>query len=239
MKIEISDALQRLFYEYTHLPIGGKEIVCPYWMNNLKKGIYGPLGGKGRPREIVNATYACAKTENVDLSALNKEEIILFMQSKRIGIDCSGFVFWMLDSLDLEKGGDGIAGDIPGSDGAVIKARANVQMLTGESVSYLINSVCEMQVGDMIRIYRGKHVAIIVAIGRSSDKKIEFFDYAHSSSPAHAKISGVHKARINILNEKEGLLVQDWEGLSPNGNSYKKNIYLESGDGVRRLNIWK
>ena len=71
--METSKALQDLFYQYTHLHIGGKEIVCPYWMNNLEKGIYGPIGGKGTPREIEEATTKEAEAENVtSVDIINK-----------------------------------------------------------------------------------------------------------------------------------------------------------------------
>jgi len=237
LTIETSRVLQDLFYRYTHLSLGGKKIVCPYWMNNLEKGIYGPIGGKGRPEEVVNAVKEAAKEEKIDLNRMPAEEIVLFMKAKRIGVDCSGFVFWMLDELDKEKGGNGIANDIPGAEGKVIKARANTRMLTDDKVSLPVEKVKEIKVGDMIRMRRGRHVAIVLSVERNPSGIIKSIEYAHSSN-AGTKVSGVHKAAIKIVDSNKGLREQKWLERTINEESYGENIFLQEGDGIKRLKIW-
>ncbi len=233
--METSKALQDLFYHYTHLKIGGKEIVCPYWMNNLEKGIYGPIGGKGTPGEIVEATLKEAKAENINLENLDEEAIILFMKAKKIGVDCSGFVFWMLNSFDLEKGGNGISDDIPSSQGVLIKARANVQMLTDENISVPVK-LAEVKIGDMLRLRRGKHVAIVHKIV-SENEKVQEIWYAHSSE--RTKVAVVHEAKIVISDQNKEIGDQDWEELTIEGESYRNDAYFgKNGAGLRRLTIW-
>ncbi len=234
--IESSKALDALFYKYTHLPIGGKEIVCPYWMNNLEKGIYGPIGGKGTPEEIVLTTNEYAISEKVDLNKMDGEGIDLFMRACKIGVDCSGFVFWMLNEFDLEKGGNGIADNIPGSVGKVIKARASVAMLCKDNVSFVIKKVSDIKVGDIIRLRRGKHVAIITKILKEGDNLLEL-EYAHSS--CRTAVKGVHTAKIKVVDSLLGIENQNWEELTEEGTSYGKEYYPETGDSVRRLTIWK
>jgi len=235
VKIESSAALDKLFYKYTHLPLGGKEIVCPYWMNDLKLEIFGPYGGKGTPEEIVQATEDEAKKTSLNLEKITKEEIITFMKRKKIGVDCSGFVFWMLDTFDKEKGGNGIADDIPNSIGQFLPSRANVAMLTSEKVSFPMNIV-EAKVGDMIRLDRGRHVAIVMKVVRVKGKVREI-EYAHSSS--RTKIPGVHNAKIKIVDQNKGLEEQLWYELASEGKSYGQ-VYLLSaiGDGLKRLKSW-
>lgn len=226
---ETSKALQDLYYKYTHLPIGGKEIVCPYWMNNLEKGIYGPVGGKGTPEQIVEAVVKEAESENVDLERMDEESIILFMKAKKIGIDCSGFVFWMLNTLDIEKGGNGIDVD---------KSRANARMITASEVSFPVEKIEEIKAGDIIRIRRGKHVAIVISLEKDNKGNTRFINYAHSSSNSLTKISGVHCAKIEIINPPKDLREQKWYEETINGLSYGTEIFLQDGDGVKRLKIW-
>ena len=238
VKIESSAALDKLFYKYTHLPLGGKEIVCPYWMNDLKLEIFGPYGGKGTPEEIVQATEDEAKKANLDLEKMTKEEIIAFMKRKKIGVDCSGFVFWMLDTFDKEKGGNGVADNIPNSVGQFLPSRANVAMLTSEKVICSVR-ISEAKVGDMIRLDRGRHVAIVIKVVREMEDigKVREIEYAHSSS--RTKIPGVHNAKIKIVDQNKGLEEQLWYELASEGKSYGQ-VYLLSaiGDGLKRLKSW-
>lgn len=226
-----SQALQKLFAKYTHLPLGGKEISCPYWRNDLKRGIFGPGGGKGRPEEIVEITEQEAKKENLDLGKMNEEEIISFMEKSRIGIDCSGFVFWMMDVLDKEKGGNGITDDIPGCQGKFL-CRANVKMLTSEEVTLPIEKAKDIKVGDIIRLHGGKHVTMVIQVTR-----VREIEYAHSSGLT--EVSGVHSGRIIINDPDFGLEKQSWQEKTDKGENYGHKYYLTTlGDGVRRLKIW-
>lgn len=226
-----SQALQKLFAKYTHLPLGGKEISCPYWRNDLKRGIFGPGGGKGRPEEIVEITEQEAKKEGLDLGKMNEEEIISFMEKSRIGIDCSGFVFWMMDVLDKEKGGNGITDDIPGCQGKFL-CRANVKMLTSEEVTLPIEKVKDIRVGDIIRLHGGKHVTIVIRVTR-----VREIEYAHSSGLTET--SGVHSGRIIINDPEQGLEKQSWQEKTDKGENYGHKYYLTTlGDGVKRLKIW-
>jgi len=159
------------------------------------------------------------------------------MKQERIGIDCSGFVFWMLDCLDREKGGDGIASDIPGCKGKVLECRANVEMLTSENVALSILKVAEVKVGDMIRLGQGTHVAIVMRVRRVGKiGRITQIEYGHSS--ARTKILGVHAAKIRIVDERKGLEAQKWEEMDKNGQNYgQTNLFPTAGDGLKRLKI--
>lgn len=231
---ETSKALQGLFYQYTHLLIGGKEIVCPYWMNNLTLRVFGPYGGKGTSEQVVESTLAAAEKEGFDLTKMTEEEILDFMGKKKIGVDCSGFVFWMLDALDREKGGNGIADDIPNSAGHFLAMRANVEMLSNNEVSLPVE-LADVRVGDMIRLNGGKHLAIVLKLVKDGD--LEKIEYAHSSK--WTKISGVHVALIKVINPINGCELQEWEEQTRDGENYGQKCFLpQKGDGIRRLKIF-
>lgn len=232
-----SEALDKIFYSYTHLSLGGKTVGAPYWMNKLKTGIFGPYGGKGRPEDLVKTTKEAAKKGGLALENMSAEEILSLMKRKKIGVDCSGFVFWMLDGLDKEKGGNGIADDIPGSSGKFQASRADVKMLTDEKVSLTLNKVKDIVPGDMIRLRGGKHLAVVISITTNENGKLKEIEYAHSSCLSKEK--GVHLQKIKVLDEDKNIGEQDWPEKTSKKGNYKNAYFMpEKGDGVKRLKIW-
>jgi len=239
MIVETTKSLQDLFFSYTHLLIGGKEVVCPYWIDSLKKLKHGPGGGKASPQEIIMHTNSKAKENNIDLNKQSEHEIVLFMKKNRIGVDCSGFAFWMLNVLDLEKGGNGIADDIPNSKGKVIKIRASTKMLTDEGVSVFVKEINEIKPGDMIRLRGGHHLAVVLEIEKDKDRNTKKIIYAHSSSSFFTTISGVHKESIIIKDSEKSIQEQDWQEQTPDKSNYALQLHPQDGDGIKRLKIWK
>ena len=237
--IEKSAAIEELVYQYIHLPLGGKKVRCPYWMDKIKRGIVGPFGGKGTPEQIVEATLAAAKKERINLDSFSASQIRTFMKKNRIGLDCSGLAFNLLDVLDKERGGNGLVDDIPGARGKFL-VRANVRMLTERRVAGIIPKVADLKVGDMIKLHsrrRIKHILVVVEIKRDRKSKIEEIIYAHSSPGT--KISGVHKGKIVVGDENLGLEAQDWQEKTKKGENYgKANFCPRNGDGIRKLKIW-
>lgn len=231
--------MQDVFYRYTHLPLGGKETPCPYWIDKPKKLIHGPGGGKASPQELVNLTKLKAREKGIDLTKLSEREIILFMKKNRLGVDCSGFAFWLLDALDMEKGGNGIADDIPNCKGRFIKIRASTKMLTDEKVSFFVKSINEIKPGDMIRLRGGGHMAVVMEAEKDTEGNTKKIVYAHSSSPLFTVVSGVHKETIIIKDPSKPLQEQDWLEPTPNGSNYADSLYIDEADGVKRLNIWQ
>jgi len=234
--IEESSALRSLLNEYISLPLGGKKIRCPYWVNRIRLGRIGPYGGKGTPTQIIEASNNCAKKEKVNFDILSEKEIINFLVKNRIGIDCSGFVFWMLDVLDKEKGGNGMLGKIPNSQGRFLQARTNTKTLFREDVTRPVLKINEIKIGDLIRLRGGTHVAIIISIERN--KNVDKIVYTHSSSLT--AINGVHEASINIVDINLPLGKQIWSENAKNNNNYgKESFWEDKGDGVRRLCAWE
>lgn len=194
---ETSKALWRVFFQYTHLSLGGKEIVCPYWMNKTKQDVFGPLGGKGKPEEIVEVVEKEAKEAGINLDHLSAKAIISFMKRKKIGVDCSGFVYWALDAFDREQGGNGIKDDIPGSAGRYIKERASVKMMV--QASRKIDKISQIKVGDLLVNEKINHVAIVLSVERIADNSEIRITYANSKKPR-----GVYSEMITSLNKNNG-----------------------------------
>lgn len=234
--IKKSKALEKLYYDYTHLPLGGKLVRCPYWSNRQRILLTGPYKGKGSPGQIVRATLAVAKGHHLELNKLSTTDIRKFMEHHRIGIDCSGFVYRMADVLDKERGGRGVEDSLQGVKGKGVR-RVNAFCLTNNENSLIINIVKEVRIGDFIRFNRGKHIAIVLRIKEDREQLPIEVTYAHSGRLS--AITGVHTARFLVDDLNSGLNEQKWFEKTRKGYDFMKASFSEKeGDGIRRLKIW-
>ena len=113
----MNNLLYTLADEYIHFEIAGKIINVPYTISKEgEKRAIGELssagvtdrfanyGGKGTPSQIRELVIKAAKKEHVNLQKAKPDEIIHFMIGQGIGVDCSGFVYYVLDQyLRKEK----------------------------------------------------------------------------------------------------------------------------------------
>lgn len=222
--------LKKFLNTFFNFKIGGKKVTIPYWMNKLDKKIYGPFGGKGTPEEIRKATYDAAIEDKIKLKNLNSEEIYKFMKKKRIGLDCSGFTYQLLNFLDFQKGGDGLDNTVAGTGGMGIR-KVNADSLTNSTNSLAVELIDQIRIGDTIRFRRGKHVAVVVSV---SDQEIL---YVHISS--FSEIPGPHLSTIKIIDKKRSLKDQIWLEKTIGNKNYGRQYFKpEFGDSIRRLKIW-
>lgn len=234
--IEKSEALEKLYYDYTHLPLGGKKVRCPYWSNFQRILLTGPYRGKGKPGQIVKATREAAKKHGLDLSKLTLSDIRKFMEHHRIGVDCSGFVYQMADALDREKEGKGIFEKVKGVKGKGPR-RVNAFCLTNEENTIAIGKVEQAKIGDFIRFNNGRHIAIILRIKRNSQNVLQQVVYAHSGRLS--ALTGVHAAKFSVIDPRAGLNKQLWFEKTRKGYDFLTTSFKEKeGDGLRRLKIW-
>lgn len=192
----MGSSLKKFLDQFLNFQVLGKKVVIPYWMNKLEKKIYGPFGGKGTPEEILKATFAAAKKEKADLEKLDSGEIYLLMKRNRIGLDCSGFAFQILDFLDRERGGDGISDDVVGVDGGGIR-KTNAEALTNDFNTVPVGETEEIKIGDLMRFSEGKHVAVVVGVRENE------ITYAHISG--FTRIEGPHLVKIKVANRENFL----------------------------------
>ena len=86
---------------YRSLPFEGVTGVSVPYFNNKRTGNRGGFRahkGKGSPEELVEETLIYAKQKNISLHTLSSEKIKQFMVEHKLGIDCSGFAFYILDA---------------------------------------------------------------------------------------------------------------------------------------------
>ncbi|MFH1547476.1 MAG: hypothetical protein ABIC57_03245 [bacterium] len=223
-----------LLNDYLLLPFEQTKVACPYWVNDLGKGVRGPFSGKGTPRQIVSVSYKRARRLNVNLDSFNKLKLRKFLEDNRIGVDCSGFVFHLLNTFDKENGGDGVTNKylkkVKTPDWRACW-KVNADTLTSKGFTRKIQ-MKEIKPGDMIRLLKGKHIAFVIEVNDSS------VVYAHCSN--FTKKTGCHLEKILIKDWKRGLEYQDWQELFESGEIYRDVTYFpDLGDSIVRPKWWR
>jgi hypothetical protein len=242
--------------EYINFHIEKKRISVPYTISKEgEKRAIGELssagvtdrfsnyGGKGTPQQIRELLLNAAKKESFDLSKAASEEIIQFMIQQGIGVDCSGFVYYVLNQYvkkEKHTSLDSLILRYPGVLGKIERfvlqknrvRRASAATLTSDLNTKKIEAVKDMKPGDLIRLthsdWKGKHIAIIVSIDTS------FITYAMNSQYTH--IQGARFGKIKIKDKNKGLESQEWLEKTKKGTNYGKDAFNpRRGDSVRRL----
>ena len=198
------------------LPLGGKKVPTPYRRNEM--GSFQKIGpefqGKSSPEVLTETTEKLAKEQGFNLEKASIEEIREFMKKNKLGIDCSGFVYRMLNHL-VEKLG---MGNLEKAAGLPHVGRTNVAKLTADEFTIPVANFSLAKPGDLIKLNSSEEVLHSVIV---LDNKDYVITYTHSSGVTTP--SGVHTEQI-----KDGNLPNDLKHFSYN---------INKGDGIRRLKI--
>lgn len=242
--------------EYIHFEIAEKTINVPYSISKegQKRAIgelssagvtdrFANYGGKGTPAQIKELVLGSAKKEHFDLQKSTSSEIENFMMVQGIGVDCSGFVYYVLDQYlrrEKNKNLDTIILRYPGIIGKIERfllqknrvRRSSASTLTNDLNTIKIQKVKDMRPGDMIRVthsdWKGKHIIIIVEINN------ENITYAMTSQ--YTKKQGARFGIIKIRDKNKGLESQEWQEKTKKGANYGQDAFdPKRGDSVRRL----
>lgn len=202
-------------YNQFLLPLGGKQVPTPYRRNET--GSFQKVGpefqGKSSPEVLTETTKKLAKEQNFDLNKASFEEIREFMRKNKLGIDCSGFAYRMLNYLAQEAKGKNLE-----AFGLPHVGRTNVAKLTSDESSTPVRNLQEARPGDLIKLdSSAKDKILHTLIVIENDKNL--ITYAHSSSKTNP--NGVHTGQIIDTKFPEEL------------NVFTYNH--KDGDGVRRL----
>jgi hypothetical protein len=239
--------------KYTACTIYGKTVEIPYSIVETppallpahyaitSKDTY--FAGKGTASQIVKSLLHAAKKTGFDLHTANTSQIKAFMIKEGIGVDCSGFVYNVVNQLLLEKGLGSLDTKILRFSGVIGKIerallsknrvrRSSADTLTNNLNTVPIEKVSDIRAGDVIRLtpldWKGKHVLLVVAV------TARYIFYAHSS--ANTQQDGPHISFIKILDSQKSLQEQEWVELTKAGENYgKKTLLPNVGDGARRF----
>ncbi len=198
------------------LEIKGKLVPIPYRIN-VPAVEHPRKQGKSSPKELLDQLILEAKEQNFNLAEASVEKIQDFMRHNQLGLDCSGFVYRMID-LYLEKEGMGSMIE----HGFEHVGRTNAAKLTSDDFSAPINNQ-DAQSGDIIRLNSGEDVLHCMLVLNREDTTI---NYVHVSS--QTKPAVVHKSSAKILDNN----------LEFNENLGDISYNPDKGDGLRRLKLF-
>lgn len=224
----VSKRLREIASRYMSMDLGVIRVNCPYWMNKTRDGkvvVRGRGNGKGTAEEIRQALMQ-SLGNILSSTKITQEYIQKMAKRNKIGIDCSGFAYRILDEIIKEVKGQRLDTVFPGG---INKTNAN--LLTSENVSISIPCAIDIKPADLIRMNGGKHIALVV---ENDGKNIH---YIHSSH-RYTSIKGAHEENIKIIEPNQNLASQLWLEKTPDGQNFgKKYFNPENSDAVRRLKI--
>jgi len=184
------DKLILLKNEITHY------LGIPYFSNtNSKvKSSENALVGKGTAREIALKTIEMANGQNLKLTTLSDQQIYNFQKKNKIGIDCSGLAYNLLQFLDPS-----IDQIFIGTEGKKGVRRVSANLLTSIPNSTPVTDWETITTGDLIRVNRGKHVLFVV---ERDGNTITFVDSSQKNTP-----KGVAYGKIDLkkLSQYDGV----------------------------------
>lgn len=165
-------AILRKAYQQFILKIGDKKVPIPYRIN-IPPEEHPVRQGKSSPEDILNQLIWDAKDQNFDLTKSSVEEVREFMIKNKLGIDCSGFAYRMLDFLVHQTKGKHLTNF--GFDNV---GRTNVNALTSDQFSDPVLNFSQVKPGDIIKANSEKKIPHCMIVLEKTPQKII---YAHST----------------------------------------------------------
>ncbi len=211
--MDYSQILKNAYQQFI-LSLGGKKIPTPYRINIPYQDDRRKYG-KSRPAELVKDTTEIAQEQNFDLEKATIVEIRTFMEKNLLGIDCSGFVYHLLDNLLKNIGRDGME-----KIGFPKASKTNVALLTSIEFSVPVADFSLVKPGDLIKLNSQEEIPHILIV---LSAKNGIITYAHSSFLT--RIKGAHQDQI-----KNGQFPEDLRVF---------NFNIKVGDGIYRLKVLK
>lgn len=213
--LKLPKTAQELFDHYTNLNIQSLHIVCPYHINAGLRGKNRALVGKGRPEEIERAAERYLMQFQMYAHG-NAEQLAKYLTACGFGIDCSGFVAWILNCITLERLHKPLQyclsfPSIKRNLVSKIRPFENISanLLTNATNTVKITDINQARPGDLIRLIHGGHVMIVSEVGLSKHKNVTYFKYMQSTV-AYGKRSGVEEDIVRVTSLNGYLLEQTW-----------------------------
>lgn len=264
----ISDKANAVIDHYLNFRVGNSPAAAtcaiPYY-NNSRAGVRNGLRalvGKGSPKDIFDEIEIIALRERADLQTMTGETLKVFMVNHDIGIDCSGFAYYVLsaESLSRDKGSIDRHLHFPFRKGILGKIKSKLQPVTNIDVVTLAHqknsrfvALTDTQVGDMITMISPvsndtsaripNHIAVIHQIEYQNFVPTTLH-YTHSIAwPSDGTNGhGVRQGVIEIIDPNKSLIEQRWieSGKTANSSGENGNYTFarakSTATEIRRLN---
>ena len=185
-------------YESFLLPLGNKKVPTPYRINETGafQKTRPEFQGKSSPKVLEEITRKFAKEKKINLEKASVEEIRNFMRKNKLGIDCSGFVYRILNHLIQEIKGKSLI-----DFGFPHVGRANVAKLTSTEFSKPVKNLKQAKSADLIKCANNSGSLHVLLVLENKDGEIT---YAHSSKGNN--LTGIKREKISVNKLPTGFL---------------------------------
>ena len=213
-----------VIYAYETLTFGSTEVMCPY-VNNKRQKVRGALRaliGKGSPEEIEEEATILALRKHIDLRKADPEMLKTFLVDNNLGIDCSGFVYHVLDAEMKATKGISLKKVLsfplapPPIRRLLTKLRpvenTNVKTLAHEKNSSTV-SLSDIAAGDFITMNGSKkvgnpdHVLLVASVDGNTVSLVHSFKLPKDGKYNH----GIKHCSVTISNPTKSLSEQKWD----------------------------
>jgi len=249
----LSKSAQEVLEGYDHFRIDPATCSVPYF-NNKKIGRRFSLRayiGKGSPAEIREEVSSLFIKDKIDIGTLNSSGLKKFLINNNLGIECSGFVYHVLDAENRSRGLGPLGKKIRlvnlGFLSRIFRTfrpAENCDVTTFASDrNSLIVPPSKIKAGDMITMITSKekgltnHILLITGVNENNEGKI-VAEYAHAAAYPEDGLegTGIKKGTIEIAISNQNLADCLW--IENGAENQTNRIYrraLASKTELRRL----
>lgn len=208
-----------------------RYVRCPYFRNprsGREKWGLNVYSGKGSPQDIETELKITEKLEGKDFAAMQESEIRDIMKKRKLGVECSGFIFRVLDGVARERYNKPIYSFIKFEGGIFKKifskmrpyTHTNVATLVGVENSKEIKDIGEIMPGDIMTFDTSvDHAAIVMSLERDNKKGLMRVYYAHSVLEDTNAGAGVKKGVVDFFGKKGNFMPQTWREEPDTGHT--------------------
>jgi hypothetical protein len=244
----ISDPSLTMINQYRNFHIDSAICSVPYYNNKVagRRAALRVEVGKGSPKDIYEELMHIFLKNKVDIKLLTSEDLKKIMVENNIGIDCSGFAYYVLNEESLGRGKGSLSRHLH-YDSFLAKFRPinNTNVLTySDNRNSKIIPIKDAQVGDIITMVGGteggerNHILILSQIEYQNFIPLVLY-YVHAIAwPSDGEYGhGIHEGKIEITNLEKGIAEQRWIELEKEGEeNYTHMRANKSTTELRRLN---
>ncbi|MEI6304714.1 MAG: hypothetical protein WCP09_01705 [Candidatus Taylorbacteria bacterium] len=214
--------------QYNHFTVGTSVCRVPYYNNKVarSRGTLRTYVGKGSPKDIFEEVDSIMNKSHFPVEQLADETLKKILVDHNIGIDCSGFAYYVLNAECLESNKGSIDKHLKfvNCSGIISKIRCSLRPAENCDVATFADdrnsrlvTLGEVTPGDMITMTGDNddserdHILVIHQIDYQNFFPTKIH-YSHSVAYPEDGVSntGVRQGSIEILDPQKGFLEARW-----------------------------
>jgi hypothetical protein len=252
----LSSPALSLVDQYSHFTVGNATCSVPYFNNKTirARAALRSTIGKGSPQEIMEEFKMIMVKDHVDQSTITSELLKKTLTDHNIGIDCSAFAYYLLNSECVHRFNKPLYRSLhfPHAKGLIGKIRSMLRPIENCDVATLAHTknstgvqLQDIQPGDMITMIGGPynadrdHVLVITQVVYEGEQPKQL-SYVHAIAYPEDGVygTGIKQGSITIINPDKTIAEQEWkeQGAQTAANRLVERAKKSQTD-IRRLRV--